>query len=173
MNHETALLIIELGKVISKLGRSLIEQETPHAPEAAPAIEEQVIEVASPQEESLPEDEPAGEGTDQVALESALNPDPTFYDPRLPDRSCWAPDRIPAETAEEARELCKALIGNILAIGGQQEGGRSVTRCLWRFKAQRLNEIPDHLMIEAAKLLAYGANECRAIKAFEQVARNG
>ena len=176
MKHETAALIVELGEVITKIGKSLMEEMEPtiieHVVTEKPGL---VSTGANNQDITITESETAA-GVEETeshasteldlsadAIESALNQDPDFFDARLSSRAVWGAQTV-SENADELREVCKRVIVNILAIAGQDEGGRCVTRSLWRLRATRLSEIPDHLIAEAARSLIYGCNECRALR---------
>jgi hypothetical protein len=185
ISPETAELIIQLGATISEIGRSLLD-ESP-AVRAADATREDIDGIATeagqnanqtaespswassvPNEDAAVAVESADEAEPELgglAISSALNPSADFFNPRLQQRQTWAPSHALPGTADELRELSKSVICNILAVAGPEEGGRCVTRSLWRFRATKLSDIPDHMMQEAARSLVYGCNECRMLRA--------
>ena len=176
MKHETAALIVELGEVITKIGWSLMEETEPTIVDHVVTEKTGLVSAgANDHDITIAESETAAVVDEAeshvsrqldlsaVAIESALNQDPNFFDARLSSRAAWGAQTVNGN-ADELREVCKRVIVNILAIAGQDEGGRCVTRSLWRLRATRLSEIPDHLIAEAGRSLIYGCNECRALR---------
>jgi hypothetical protein len=169
MNAETAKLIIELGHLIIRIGESLDAHATGHDEEAPPQDAPQdALHEETRDEDPAPAEEPLDPDLEErmtAAYRSALNPDPDFHDPRLNRPEVWAPTSYPEGEPEALREVAKQVIKNILAVGGPNEGRRCVVRSLYSMRATKLSEVPDHLLPKAIHSLAYGCNQCRALKA--------
>ncbi|MCF7969076.1 MAG: hypothetical protein K9K68_07930, partial [Methylococcaceae bacterium] len=107
MKHETAALIVELGEVITKIGWSLMEETEPTIVDHVVTEKTGLVSAgANDHDITIAESETAAVVDEAeshvsrqldlsaVAIESALNQDPNFFDAKLSSRAVWGAQTV-------------------------------------------------------------------------------